>query len=75
MAPEEITALGEALYGKRWRGPLARALGVKWDVVNGWASGKHAISRRYREKLRDRAAHELTWEAEQEFPGFYGVAP
>lgn len=71
MTPEEITTLSQTLYGRRWRGPLARALGTDWDTVNGWATGRHAISRRYREKIRQLAAHELTWEAERLFPELY----
>ena len=75
FGPEALTALGEALYGRRWRGALARDLGTTWSRVDAWRTGQNRVSLRYREKLRGLASHRLTWVAEQEFPGFYGVAP
>ena len=51
MTPSEISALGEALYGKRWQLPLARDLGTSYNVVHDWATGERKPSRRYREKL------------------------
>ena len=71
MTPSEISALGEALYGKRWQLPLARDLGTSYNVVHDWATGERKPSRRYQEKLRGLASHRPTWVAEQEFPGLY----
>lgn len=51
MTPDDLTALGVALYGKRWRGAMARALGCDWDRIEAWRTGRNKPSRRYREKL------------------------
>jgi plasmid maintenance system antidote protein VapI len=43
MTPEELTAIGEQLYGARWKARLARALPVSNRTVRYWVSGKRAI--------------------------------
>ena len=35
--------IGPALWGDAWHGDMARALKVRRDTVDGWASGKTAI--------------------------------
>jgi plasmid maintenance system antidote protein VapI len=43
MTPAELTAIGEALYGERWKAKLARALPVSIRTVRYWVAGKRAI--------------------------------
>ena len=56
----DIDAIGRALYGPRWKAPLARALGINPRTVQRWAKGDGAPSAGVREELaqlfRDRAA-------------------
>jgi hypothetical protein len=35
-----IIQYGEALFGERWKAPLARALGVNIRTVKRWAAGE-----------------------------------
>lgn len=43
MTPDELRALGLALYGYEWQSPLARALGVTPRSVRFWASGQRPV--------------------------------
>ena len=38
-----IMIWGEALYGERWRKPLAERLGVDESTVRRWAAGKFVM--------------------------------
>lgn len=40
---ELISKIGSTLYGERWQGDLARALGVKDRTVRYWVAGQGAI--------------------------------
>ena len=44
MTPQSLSATGSALYGPRWKTPLARRLGVSRETVSRWASGAQKIS-------------------------------
>ena len=39
MSADEFVAAGEALYGKRWKAPMARALGLDPATVWRYATG------------------------------------
>lgn len=43
MTSTELAALGLAIWGHSWQGPLARALGVNDRTVRRWASGEVPI--------------------------------
>lgn len=45
MTPAELIALGERLYGPRWKTPLAHAIGVQRESVSRMAHGHARISR------------------------------
>src|SRR6266511_2218380 len=45
MTPAELIALGERLYGTRWKTPLAHAIGVRRESVSRMAHGHARISR------------------------------
>jgi hypothetical protein len=44
MTPQEITQIGQALFGSRWKAPLARAICVQRETVSRWVSGKQPIA-------------------------------
>ena len=52
MTPDELRFLGRALYGERWRIPLATELGVDTRTVRNWLAGKHPINKRTAAALR-----------------------
>jgi len=60
MTPQELNAIGPALYGARWTTDLARAMGVTDRAVRRWQTGHFAISaareRDIRALLRERHA-------------------
>lgn len=39
MSADEFVATGEALYGRRWKAPMARALGLDPATVWRYATG------------------------------------
>jgi DNA-binding transcriptional regulator YiaG len=43
MTIEEFTTAAARIYGQRWQGPLAAALGVNTRTVRLWLSGKREI--------------------------------
>lgn len=43
MTPQELRETGVALFGVRWRAPLARALGVHSRTVKRWEDGTNPI--------------------------------
>jgi len=51
MTPDEITTIGQTLYGRQWKSPLARALCTSHKTVWMWATGRNGVSRRYQEKI------------------------
>jgi hypothetical protein len=40
VAPEEFVRAGEKLFGKRWKAPLARALGIDVSQIWRYATGQ-----------------------------------
>jgi len=52
MTPVELIALGERLYGTRWKTPLAQALGLRRESVSRLAHGHAPISRQVAAALR-----------------------
>ena len=44
MTPSRLSEIGQALYGGRWKTPLARALGVDYQTVLDWSAGRTQIS-------------------------------
>jgi len=60
MTPEELSTIGQALYGVQWRAPLARDVGVGPGHMVDMAAGRRRITERtaadvYR-VIRERAA-------------------
>lgn len=43
MTPSQLTAAGRALYGARWKSPLARDLSITKRTMERWAGGEYAI--------------------------------
>ena len=43
MTPADLRALGDALYGSRWKSELARALGIHLSTLRDWTSGYQRI--------------------------------
>lgn len=43
MTPTDLRRIGEALYGERWKVPLAGDLGVNRKTVQRWLNGHSAI--------------------------------
>ncbi len=44
MTPSRLSEIGQALYGGRWKTPLARALGVDYQTVLDWSAGRTRIT-------------------------------
>lgn len=46
---EWIVEQGEAMFGSRWQRPLARALGIHYNLINKWnpSSADHRTLARY----------------------------
>jgi hypothetical protein len=43
MTPAELVIAGEAVYGKRWRTPLARALNLSTRLIRYYERGQRPI--------------------------------
>ncbi len=43
MTPSRLSEIGQALFGGRWKTPLARALGVQYLTVLNWSAGRRRI--------------------------------
>lgn len=43
MTPADLRRIGAALYGPRWRQPLATALGVALRTLQRWDRGERGI--------------------------------
>ena len=43
MTAADLRALGEALYGSRWKSELARALGIHLSTLRNWTSGHQRV--------------------------------
>lgn len=52
MTPTDLRLLGEALYGKNWKSPLARRLGTDHKTVWRWATGVHRPSGWYAKMIQ-----------------------
>jgi hypothetical protein len=39
MTREELSAIGQELYGEQWRHALARAVSADYRLVRRWANG------------------------------------
>lgn len=40
VTPDELSAIARKIYGKRWREPLARVLGVNLATLRRWTSAQ-----------------------------------
>lgn len=40
----DLAAIGAALYGRQWRRPMAKALGVNLRTVQRWANGQNDVA-------------------------------
>ena len=65
-ARELLAQAGRALHGEEWITPLSRDLGIRWDTVRDWASGRnerfsmeHPVWVEITRLLRDRAGDML----------------
>lgn len=59
MTPDLLRQAGEALYGARWRAPLARDLGVSERTIFYWLQGSiggKALEDKLSRLLLDRAS-------------------
>jgi hypothetical protein len=45
MTPQDLAAIGECLYGKRWKTPFAKAIGVSRETISRMAHGHCPIAR------------------------------
>ena len=61
MTPEKLTALGEKLFGTRWRKPLATFLGRSERTVRRWAAGKTKMPKGLGEEIVERLTHLGEW--------------
>ena len=52
MTPSELVAAGEAVFGRRWIRPMARALGQDHRSVRYWKAGERPIPAAAAEKIR-----------------------
>lgn len=43
MSPALLRVAGEALYGTRWKSPLARDLDITKRTMERWAGGEYTI--------------------------------
>ena len=57
MTPSDITRIGEALYGKNWKSPLARRLGTSHRTVFSWSVGEHRPRGHYVSQLEALKTH------------------
>jgi hypothetical protein len=53
MTPEELERIGQALYGARWKSPLARALGTSHRTVWARSVGEHRPRPRSAKAIRE----------------------
>jgi hypothetical protein len=52
MTREQLTAVGEALYGLRWQAALSRDLNVALRTVQRWDAGERGIPDTLSDDLR-----------------------
>jgi hypothetical protein len=52
MTPDDLAALGQRLYGTRWKPPLAHAIGVRRESISRMVHGHARISRQVTAALR-----------------------
>lgn len=45
MTPQEPVAIGERLYGRRWKTPLAQSIGVRRETISRMVNGHRSITR------------------------------
>jgi plasmid maintenance system antidote protein VapI len=44
VTPDELAAIGQALYGEQWQTSIARDLGVNARTVRKWLAGDRPIT-------------------------------
>lgn len=52
ISPEDLRKWGEVIFGKSWKAPLARELGVGRRTIIRWAAGKNQPIKATKEMLR-----------------------
>jgi hypothetical protein len=55
VTPDELRAIGKALYGERWQTPMAEALPCKTRTIRYWLSGKRKIRPMVEARIRNLA--------------------
>jgi hypothetical protein len=55
VTPDELRAVGEALYGKYWQTPMAEALPCETRTIRHWLSGKRKIRPMVEARIRSLA--------------------
>jgi len=56
MTPDELRAIGEALYSKHWQTPMAEALPCTTRTIRHWLSGKRKIRPMVEARIKGLAA-------------------
>ena len=45
MTPNQLEHIGRRVWGGRWKSPLARAIGMSYNQINGYMNGTFEIPR------------------------------
>ena len=56
MTSNRLRRTGEDLYGRKWKRPMAEALGVTIRSIDRWLSGQHKINERTAKAVKSLAA-------------------
>lgn len=52
MTPQELASIGQRLYGRRWKTPLAKSIGVRRETISRMANGRCLVSRQIETAVR-----------------------
>lgn len=64
MDKQDITAIGNYLYGQRWQSALARDLGINSRTVRRWAAGDSKPSKSAAEAIMELSACQINSDME-----------
>lgn len=52
MTPQDLVAIGQRLYGTRWKTPLAKSIGVRRETISRMANGRCPVTRQIETAVR-----------------------
>ncbi len=53
MTPADLEARGRMLYGRQWRSPMAKNLGVTVRAIQNWMAGRNRIQDKYETRIKE----------------------